>query len=76
MLFSVLEPIVSYEIKSNREYPILLNPVVGDNSDIAINEVGADLTKASSWFAGSGVEFVSDSVKYFTISIPRLSSLS
>ena len=72
MLFSVLEPIVSYEIKSNREYPILLNPVVGDKSDIAGTEVGADLTKASSWFAGSDAGFVSDSVKYFTLSIPKL----
>jgi len=67
ILFSVLFPIISYELTA----PVtLISPLVDDgsfNSKVAT-------TKASSWFEGGAKQedFVSAEVKYYTMSIPRL----
>ena len=67
ILFSVLSPIISYELTSP---PILISPIVENDS---YNSKTAT-TKASTWFEGGAKEedFAKPEVKYYTMTIPRL----
>ena len=72
ILFSTLFPIVSYEWESAKRYPILISPLV-DKETASFKFSKKDYTKASSWFDGvERKDEVSDEVKYFTITIPKL----
>ena len=67
ILFSVLYPIVSYELSA----PVMLiSPLVDDSSYTSKTAT----TKASSWFEGGAKEedFIASEVKYYTMSIPKL----
>ena len=67
ILFSVIFPIISYELTAP---PILISPIVEKDS---FNSKAAT-TKASTWFEGGAKkeDFVAPEVKYYTMSIPKL----
>ncbi|OGM04368.1 hypothetical protein A2715_03205 [Candidatus Woesebacteria bacterium RIFCSPHIGHO2_01_FULL_39_32] len=72
ILFSTIFPIVSYEWESAKRYPVLISPLV-DEETASFTFSQKDYTKASNWFEGvDKKEYVSENVKYFTISIPKL----
>lgn len=72
ILFSTLYPIVSYEWESAKRYPILISSLV-DKETASFKFTTKDFTKASNWFEGVGKDDdVSDEIKYFTITIPKL----
>ena len=71
ILFSVLAPMVSYELVANQRYPLLLSPLAEKSNYQKPN--GSDYTKASNWFIGDDEkDFITQKVKFFTISIPKL----
>jgi len=76
ILVSVILPIVQYEAESRQKYPDLLDPIVRKDEEIekTVDNRGADLTRASNWFAGSASQedFTSIDVSYYTVSIPAL----
>src|SRR5688572_10646611 len=71
ILAGVLYPIISYSTTYSPRYSNLLSPV-SDKKPANVEEV--DYTRASNWFVGgvNNNDFVSKSVEYYTISIPRL----
>jgi len=72
ILFSTLFPILSYEWESAKRYPILISPLV-DETTASFTFSKKDYTKASNWFEGvKKKEYVSENIKYFTLSIPKL----
>jgi sortase A len=72
VLFSTLYPILSYEWESAQKYPVLISPLV-DTQTAAFKFSGRDYTRVSNWFDDLKLnEFVSDSIFYFTITIPKL----
>jgi sortase A len=64
MLGSVLFPFVTYQIKSSSDFQEYLSPVP-DVSPV-------DYTKPATWFPGSDGPAVSNLVKYYNVTIPRL----
>lgn len=71
ILFSSLYPIFSYEWEASQRYPMLISPLV--DKDKASFKMGkTDYTKASNWFENKGDEFTSNTVSYYTLSIPKL----
>lgn len=72
VLFYVMYPILKYEVTSPR-FASFLSPVPEGAGLVYANDNFPDYTKASNWFdADDFQEAQSSSVKYFTISIPRL----
>lgn len=72
IIFSTLYPILSYEWEAEQKYPILISPLVEkETGDFKFSQ--KDYTKLNNWFDGDRAEdFVTQKVKYFTISIPKL----
>lgn len=72
ILFATLFPLASYEWESAKRYPILISSLV--DTETASFKLGKkDFRKASNWFEGvDKTEFVSEKVKYFTLSVPKL----
>lgn len=71
ILFSTLFPILSYEWYAAQKYPTLISPLV-DTETAQYKFDNRDYTRASNWVSGVNAEFVSEEVKYFTVSIPKL----
>jgi sortase A len=72
ILFSTLYPLWSYEWESAKKYPILISPLV-DEETASFKFSTKDYTQASNWFEGADNQsFANDEVRFFTISIPRL----
>ena len=72
ILFSTIYPLASYEWESAKKYPVLISPLV-DKETASFKFSSKDYTQASNWFDGTQKEeFVSEDVKFFTISIPKL----
>lgn len=72
IIFSTIYPILSYEWEAEQKYPILISPLVEKKTgDFKFSQ--KDYTKLNNWFNESEEEhFVTQKVKYFTISIPKL----
>ncbi len=72
IIFLILFPIVSYEVESRQQYPILINPLVKDEGTTTLADY--DYTKASNWFPSAPEKEIFDSSKvtHYTISIPAL----
>ena len=72
ILISTLYPILSYEWEASQKYPILISPLVEEKT-ASFKFSKKDYTKLSNWFNEEGNrDFISQKVKYFTISIPKL----
>lgn len=71
ILGTTLFPILQYEWESAEKYPILLSPLVEEESG-QFKFGSADYTKASNWIPGKEAEFTSEAITYFTVSIPKL----
>jgi len=71
ILFSTLYPILSYEWEASRKYPILISPLV-DEETASFKFSKKDYTRASNWFEGDKSAFDSTDVSYFTLTIPKL----
>ncbi len=71
ILFSTLFPIISYEWELGKRYPVLISPLV-DEETASFKFSKKDYTKAGNWFEGTQKEFTSENVKFFTLSIPKL----
>lgn len=72
ILFATFYPIISYEWESAKRYPILISPLV-DEETASFRFGNTDYTQASNWFADENKEeVVSENVDYYTISIPKL----
>lgn len=72
ILASSIYPILSYEWDAAQRYPILISPLVDQQTgDFKFSQ--DDSTKASTWVTGTkSSDFDLPDVKYFNISIPRL----
>src|SRR3989344_1560156 len=72
ILFSTLFPILSYEWEASQKYPILISPLVEEET-ATFKFDNQDTTKLSSWFdTDSRRDFVTQNIKYYTLSIPKL----
>lgn len=71
ILFSSLYPIFSYEWEASQKYPVLISPLV-DKERASFKFDKTDYTKASNWFENTSADFNSESISYYTISIPKL----
>ena len=71
IIFSTIYPILSYEWEAAQKYPILISPLVDEETG-SFKFSNKDYKKASNWFEGAQTEFVSNNVEYFTLSIPKL----
>lgn len=77
ILVGVFYPIISYNYIYPKNYTGLISPVTQGSSSAVKAATGSqtlDYTQASNWFAGGAKkeDFVASSVKYYTISIPKL----
>ena len=72
ILFSTLYPILSYEWEASQKYPILISPLVDEETgDFKFSN--GDSTKLSNWFAPeTPKDFITQNVKYYTLTIPKL----
>lgn len=71
ILFSTLYPIISYEWEASQKYPILISPLV-DEETASFKFSNTDFTRASNWFEGDKKGFVTQKINYYTVSIPKL----
>src|SRR3989344_8544745 len=72
ILFSTLFPIISYEWEASQKYPVLISPLVEEET-ASFKFSKRDYTRLSNWFEDrESRDFISQKVKYFTLSIPRL----
>src|SRR3990167_5754228 len=72
IIFSTLYPILSYEWEASQKYPILISPLVDEETgDFKFSN--GDSTKLSNWFAPEAPkDFITQNVKYYTLTIPKL----
>lgn len=72
ILGSTLYPIVSYEWEAAQKYPTLISPLVDETSgDFKFSD--SDSSKLTSWFDEDRTrDFISQKVKFYTLSIPKL----
>jgi len=69
ILASVVLPIIAYNLGTVSSKSDFVSPIPTGNSVYAV----PDYTKASNWFVGGReVDFTSQNVKYYTLSIPKL----
>jgi sortase A len=72
ILFSSLYPILSYEWDASQKYPILISPLVDeDTGDFKFS--GSDSARLETWFpAENSKDFGATSKTYYTVTIPKL----
>lgn len=72
ILFSTLFPILSYEWEASQKYPILISPLVNEETgDFKFSS--SDSTKLTTWFnENKEKDFISQKVQFYTLSIPKL----
>ena len=72
ILIATFYPIISYEWESAKKYPILISPLV-DEETASFKFEDTDYTQASNWFVDEKMnETKTERVRYFTITIPKL----
>ena len=72
ILIATFYPIISYEWESAKKYPVLISPLV-DEETATFKFEDTDYTQANNWFADKKNEVTtSENVDYYTISIPKL----
>lgn len=72
MIVYVLVPIISYQLPQATRFDNYLSPVP-EEEKLLFSDTSVDYTKASNWFPdSSSEEFSVSSVRYYTISIPKL----
>src|SRR3989344_9454780 len=72
ILFSTLFPILSYEWEASQKYPVLISPLVEEET-ASFKFDSQDSTNLSNWFdAESRHDFVTQNIKHYTLSIPKL----
>lgn len=74
ILISTLYPILSYEWEAGMKYPVLISPLM-DEQTASFKFEDKDYTKLSQWFEGreEKMEIINDTTQFFTLSIPKLS---
>jgi sortase A len=71
ILFTTIYPIAAYEWTASQKYPVLISPLVDEKTGNF--KFAKDSTKLSNWFDDkANRDFVTQNIKYFTISIPKL----
>lgn len=72
ILFSTLFPILSYEWEAAYKYPVLVSPLVDEETG-SLKIDSRDYTKLSNWFEEEKPrEVVTQKVRHYTITIPKL----
>lgn len=73
IIFSSLYPLVSYEWESAYKYPVLISPLVNEET-ASFKFSNKDYTNVENWVDDGIPDHAnaSDEVKYYTISIPKL----
>ncbi len=72
ILFSTLFPILSYEWEASYKYPVLVSPLVDEETgDFKFSQ--KDSTKLTTWFDDDKAnDFVTQKVQYYTLTVPKL----
>jgi sortase A len=73
IIFSTIYPIVSYEWEATQRYPILISPLV-DEDTASFKFSNRDYTSAGNWFDGvqGDGDFVVSDASLFTVTIAKL----
>jgi sortase A len=73
IIFASLYPLISYQWESAQKYPMLISPLV-DEETASFKFTQKDFTHVEDWIDDGLLNsaHASDSVKYYTISIPEL----